>query len=149
MKRFITILLVAMALLSSVAEAHTQLVNATPANGSTVAAAPIQVMLLFARAVTLTALSIQKTGEKVAQKLGPLPKAAAEHFAVALPKLTSGNYLVKYRVLGDDGHVAAGTTEFTISEDAKPAGAKGTTVPAAATNGAPIKKMTTPAPTGK
>ena len=120
MKRTISTLLITVALLPWVAQAHTHLEKATPADGSTVATAPKQITLMFSEAATLTALSIQRVGDKEWQKLRPLPKEPAKSFQVALPKLVPGSYTVKYRVYSTDSQVIPGTTRFTISPDAKP-----------------------------
>ena len=124
MKRIISTLLIGMTLLPWIAEAGTHLDKAIPADGSIVAVVPAQLTLMFSNATTLTALSIQKTGDKVWQKLRPLPKEPAESFNVVLSKLTSGSYTVKFRVFSDDSQVIAGTTKFTISPDAKPMDSK-------------------------
>lgn len=109
----------ALALLPLAAQGHAKLTRATPSEGSTVAVAPTLVALGFNEAATLTALSIQKEGDKAPQKLGPLPKAPAAQFTVALPKLTPGSYVVRYRVLSDDSHVMAGTLKFTLAAPGK------------------------------
>ena len=140
MKTSIPLLFVSTALLPWVAQAHAHLDKATPANGAVVATAPEAVSLTFDEAATLTALSIQKTGDKAAQKLGPLPKTPSDHFTVALPKLAPGAYTVKYRVLSDDNHVMGGTTKFTISADAKGMGMKGTDMKKIPPPPAPISK---------
>ena len=119
MKRTISTLLITVALLPWVAQAHTHLEKATPTDGSTVATAPKQITLMFSEAATLTALSIQRVGDKEWQKLRPLPKEPAKSFQVALPKLVPGTYTVKYRVYSNDSQVIPGTTRFTISPDAK------------------------------
>ena len=145
MKRPISALIVTWALMPWVVHAHAKLERAMPANGSVVATAPTSVMLMFNEAATLTAASIQKTGDKAAQKLGPLPKAPAANFTLNLPKLASGSYTVKYRVLTDDNHVMSGTTKFTVSADAKAA-----PKPDATMKGMDMKKPMLPAaPVGK
>ena len=76
--------------------------------------------MTFDEAATLTALTIQKDGDKAAQKLAPLPKTPSAQFTVALPKLAPGTYTIKYHVLSDDNHVMGGKTMFTLSPGAKP-----------------------------
>jgi methionine-rich copper-binding protein CopC len=115
MKRTNTIVTAIAACLPLVAVAHTQLKQATPANGSVVKTAPAQIMLMFSEAANLTRLTIQKTGDQQAQKLGPLPKAAARHFMIVAPKLGPGAYTVSYRAVSDDNHIASGTVKFTVS----------------------------------
>ena len=120
MKHTVLTPLIALALLPWVAQAHTHLEHAIPADGSTVATAPERVTLMFSEAATLTALSIQRAGDNAWQKLRPLPKDPAKSFQVALPRLFPGSYTVKYRVYSNDSQVISGITRFTISSDAKP-----------------------------
>jgi len=109
------ILLAALAPLA--AQAHTHLQGATPAEGSTVKA-PESIMLMFSEAAKVTALTIQKDGDKE-QKLSPLPTEAAAHVMVPAPTLAPGKYTVNYRVVSDDGHVMSGKIHFTVSDTAK------------------------------
>ncbi len=103
--------------LASVAQAHTHLKEAMPADGSTVKAAPEQIMLTFSEAARVTALTIQKDGGEE-QKLAPLPTAASAHVMVPAPKLAPGKYTVSYRVVSDDNHVMSGKLHFTIADSA-------------------------------
>ena len=107
------------------AQAHTHLKEAVPANGSTVKVAPEQIMLTFSAPARVTALTIQKEGEKE-QKLAPLPTEAAAHVMVPAPKLTPGKYVVNWRVVGADNHVMSGKLQFTVDPAATPTAAKPT-----------------------
>ena len=151
MKTSISLLVVAAAAwLPLTVLAHAHLDKATPANGAVLATAPEAISLTFDEAATLTALSIQKTGDKAAQKLGPLPKTPSDHFTVALPKLTPGAYTVKYRVLSDDNHVMGGTTKFAISADARGMTMKTGEMKGMDMKGMDMKKIPpSPAPMGK
>ena len=120
MKRIKTFVAAMAACIPLLAAAHTELKQATPADGSVMQTPPQQIMLMFSEAANLTALTIQKAGDKEAQKLGPLPKAAAAHFMIAAPKLGPGVYTLNYRAVSDDNHVVSGTLKFTVSADAKP-----------------------------
>jgi methionine-rich copper-binding protein CopC len=99
------------------AQAHSHLKESTPAEGSTVKA-PESIMLMFSEAAKVTALTIQKDGDKE-QKLSPLPTEASAHVMVPAPKLMPGKYTVSYRVVSDDGHVMGGKLHFTVSDTAK------------------------------
>jgi copper transport protein len=99
------------------AQAHTELAETVPANHATIAAAPEDVQLRFSEPVRLTALSIQKDGG-AKQALGPLPAAAAETFAVALPALGDGRYVVAWRALSGDTHVMTGDFMFAVGSAA-------------------------------
>lgn len=115
---------------SALALAHTHLVKAVPADGSTLTAAPAAFILTFAEPVKMTALSLQK-GAEPAQKIGPLPTAPAAEISVPAPKLTAGKYVLSWRAVGDDGHVMPGKLSFTLAAAA--AAAARMTGPAVAT----------------
>jgi hypothetical protein len=98
---------------SSCALAHAHLAHSAPAEGAHLASAPRVLELHFSEAAQLTALWIQKTGaERV--KVGPLPDKPAAEVTIPLPQLAPGQYLVSWRVLGSDGHVAPGLLHFSI-----------------------------------
>jgi len=100
--------------LSPLAQAHTHLRGAVPADNSTVKP-PESIALSFSEAARLTALSIQKDGGEE-QKLTALPSAAASHVMVPAPKLAPGQYTLNYRVVGNDNHVTSGKIHFTVTE---------------------------------
>jgi methionine-rich copper-binding protein CopC len=108
--------LVAAALLSlmAVAQAHTHLKEATPAEGSTVKASPESITLTFSEAARLTALTIQKEGGDE-QKLAPLPAESAAKVTVPAPKLAPGKYTVNWRVVSADNHIMSGKLHFTVA----------------------------------
>ena len=101
-------------LLALPALAHTHLLRATPADGSTLESPPRELQLVYSEAASLTALSIQKAGDTAPRKLGPLPRQPAAKFVIDLPPLVSGSYLVKWRALSDDNHLASGSIHFTV-----------------------------------
>lgn len=97
------------------AQAHTQLKEAVPAQGSTVKTAPEHIMLTFSAPVRVTAMAIQKEGEQE-QKLSPLPPAAAAHVMAPAPKLSPGAYVVSWRVVSADNHVMSGKLHFRVGD---------------------------------
>ena len=111
----VTAAMAAMALLAALpAHAHTRLLESTPADGSTLQAAPRQLQLVYSEAARLTALTIQAAGAATTQKLGPLPQQAAAKFTIDLPPLAAGSYQLKWRALSDDHHVASGSINFVV-----------------------------------
>ena len=94
--------------------AHTHLLGSTPADGSTLQAAPRQLQLVYSEPGRLTALTIQAAGEAAPRKLAPLPQQAAAKFTIDLPALAAGSYQLKWRVLSDDHHVASGSISFEV-----------------------------------
>jgi methionine-rich copper-binding protein CopC len=107
-------LMMAMSLAASgLAIAHAHLKRSEPADQSVVAEAPKNLTVAFNEAVTITALTIQK-GDAKPQVLGPLAKEAAKQTTVALPALTPGNYIVKWRAMSDDKHLMSGKILFKV-----------------------------------
>lgn len=99
---------------SALTVAHTHLVKAVPANGSTVHPPLPQFVLTFAEPAKLTTLSLQKDAEP-ARKLGPLPTAAAAQISIPAPSLAAGKYVLSWRAASDDGHVMPGKVTFTVA----------------------------------
>jgi len=110
---------------SALAFAHTHLVKAVPADGSTVMVSPPKFVLTFAEPARLTALSLQKDAEP-AKKIGPLPTAPSAEISIPAPQMTAGKYVLSWRAVSDDGHVMPGKLSFTVG----PSGAT-TSVPGA------------------
>lgn len=105
----------AMAMLAALpAQAHTRLLESTPADGSTLPTAPRQLQLVYSEAAHLTALTIQAAGAAAPRKLAPLPQQAAAKFTIDLPPLAAGSYQLKWRALSDDHHVASGSISFVV-----------------------------------
>jgi methionine-rich copper-binding protein CopC len=121
MKQFRAMLLGAVVLsLPLTALAHAHLQQSTPANGSSVPVAPDHITLSFSEAAHLTALTIQRDGEPVAQKIEPLPKEASARFVIPAPRLAAGIYTLRFRNIAvDDGHVMSGSITFTITPAAQ------------------------------
>jgi methionine-rich copper-binding protein CopC len=97
-----------------IAYAHAHLLQATPADGSTLTQAPTSFSFKFNEAATLTALSLQKETQ-AAQKITDLPPKASAQFDIAAPKMDPGSYTLSYRVLSDDNHIMSGSIKFKIA----------------------------------
>jgi methionine-rich copper-binding protein CopC len=98
---------------SAMALAHTHLVKAIPADGSTLTRSPPNFVLTFAEPVKMTALSLRKDTD-AAKKIGPLPTTSAAVISIPAPPLTAGKYVLSWRAVGDDGHVMPGKVSFTM-----------------------------------
>jgi copper transport protein len=117
MKRNIAVLMTVATFVAGSALAHTELAATTPANGAMIAEAPENVQLTFSEPVRLTALSMQKDGERK-QSLGPLPAETIEEFSVALPAtVEDGHYVVTWRALSEDTHVMNGEFMFAVGAE--------------------------------
>jgi methionine-rich copper-binding protein CopC len=97
-----------MALASSpVALAHAALVKSEPARRAELSKAPSQVRLWFNENIEPAYATInvsRQDGVPVVHPLARVDKDDAKLLVLELPKLESGAYTVKYRVLSVDGH---------------------------------------------
>lgn len=112
-KNRILALAAALAVFSGVVHAHTHLQKAMPADNSVLSAPPSELMLHFSEATRLTAVSIQREGDKESA-ISALPKESSKDVVVPLSALVPGKYLVKWRAIGTDQHVMSGTLHFTV-----------------------------------
>lgn len=112
-KKILSALVVAVAF-TGMAQAHTHLEMAMPADNAVLAEPPANLTLHFSAATRLTALSLQKEGEKEAKAVESLPKEASKAIAVPLEPLAPGKYTVNWRVVGSDNHVMSGALKFTV-----------------------------------
>ena len=102
-------------LLPLLAIAHAMATATTPANGETLKTAPTEFTLTFNEPATLSRVTLQKTGEVDAKEISQVPTVAAERVTLPAPKLSPGEYTLRYRAAGPDGHVMPGTVKFTIA----------------------------------
>ena len=102
-------------LLPLLAIAHAMATATTPANGETLKKAPTEFTLTFNEPATLSRVTLQKTGEMDAKEISQVPTVAAERVTLPAPKLSPGEYTLRYRAAGPDGHVMPGTVKFTIA----------------------------------
>jgi hypothetical protein len=115
MKNRVVMLGAALLVLSGGAQAHTHLEKSTPAENSVVATAPSQLALHFSEATRLTAVSVQKDGDKESTHISALPAQPSKDINVPLEPLDPGKYIVSWRAVGDDNHVMSGKLHFTVS----------------------------------
>lgn len=114
---------VAVCLAAGAAAAHPHLQKSTPAEGSTLSAAPSFVELVFSEPARITTLSVQKN-QSAPEALKALPTDTKPTAKVTLPALTPGAYAISWRVIGSDGHVMSGTLHFTVATAASTPSAK-------------------------
>ncbi|MGC3980904.1 MAG: copper resistance protein CopC [Steroidobacteraceae bacterium] len=112
---YLSALVLSVTMFTGAVQAHSHLHSSNPADNSKLETAPKNLQLEFSEAVKLTALTVQK-GDAAAQELSPLPAAAAKQISVAMPVLTAGSYIVKWRALSADNHVASGKFVFTLTK---------------------------------
>jgi len=116
---FAPLLLAPFLLATGAAWGHAHVKTSAPADKSTLAAAPTRLAITFNEPALVTVLTLQQDGATPAP-LGPLPKEPARDLALPLPALAAGHYTVKWRALGDDGHVTSGALQFTVAGSKSP-----------------------------
>ena len=131
MPKVILILLCLLFPLSALA--HSPLSNVSPEDGAKLQDAPTEISMVFKSPAKLIKLELLK--EQMSEKkslLGslfgndggevvPLPNAVlmetSEAHVIPLPEITSGGYQLKWRAMGEDGHVIKGDVVFTVDKD--------------------------------
>lgn len=99
------------------AHAHAKVLESSPRNGETVAAAPPEVRLKFSEAVEINFTTIKLVGPDGKDVPVAKPKAAAEDdskVVLPLPALPSGAYTAQWSTVGHDGHRTKGELAFTV-----------------------------------
>ena len=104
------------ALFSMAAHAHSHMEKSDPANGSVLTTAPASFTLEFSHPVRMTSVTIQK-GEGKSEAVSGAPQEAAAKVTIPAPKLSPGSYVVTWRAVSSDNHIASGKLQFTISAD--------------------------------
>jgi len=88
------------------------LASSTPANGAVLDAAPGDLTLRFAHAMTLESLRLTAaTGERVPVTFD---QTASEVAQVRLPSLIDDDYQAAWSARGTDGHLMSGVVNFTV-----------------------------------
>lgn len=131
MPKVILILLCLLFPLSALA--HSPLSNVSPEDGAKLQDAPTEISMVFKSPAKLIKLELLK--EQASEKkslLGslfgndggevvPLPNAVlmetSEAHVIPLPEITSGGYQLKWRAMGEDGHVIKGDFGFAVDKD--------------------------------
>lgn len=123
MRRIAPLLLAgSLALLPTLAVAHTELTAADPADGSTVTDAPEEVVLTFAAEVDEGASFTVIDPDGVEVGSGGLDLEVADRNVLRGPVevAAAGEYTVAWSVTGDDGHEVEGEVTFTYDPEVTP-----------------------------
>lgn len=115
----VAVVAVSLALLPTLALAHTELAASDPADGSTVADAPDEVVLTFAAEVDEGAsfTVFDPDGEEVGSGGLDLEVADRNVLRGQIEVIATGEYTVAWSVVGDDGHEVEGEVTFTYDPD--------------------------------
>ena len=92
-----------------------QLLKSTPADGTVTDKSPSAFVLEFSERVKLHDLYVRRDGEKRATPVSNLPYAEAAAFTIAAPSLTSGGYVLEWRVFTHDFKALTGRVRFTVA----------------------------------
>ena len=131
MPKVILILLCLLFPLSALA--HSPLGNVSPEDGAKFEDAPKEISMVFKSPAELIKLDLLKEQASAKKSLlgslfandggevVPLPKAVlmetSETHVIPLPEIASGGYQVKWRAMGEGGHVIKGDFVFTVDKD--------------------------------
>ena len=102
-----------LSLFASVASAHTALKTSTPADETTVKAAPSEISLVFNGPVRLVKLELMAGEKAMVTSFKPGSEAIAE-FVVQTPGMLAGNYTVNWAAIGADGHTVSNSFSFSV-----------------------------------
>jgi copper transport protein len=107
--------------LAAPASAHAILENENPSSGSTIATSPPEVTLHFSEAVEISLGSVRVfscSGGRVSSGAPHHTSAGSSVVAASLPNLSSGLYVVTWRVISADSHPVHGAFTFTVGSGA-------------------------------
>lgn len=113
--------------------AHSPLASLSPPDGASVDQTPSQIEMVFKLPAKLIKVEMRKLtaksngsflrkligsreGDEVTLRKDFLMKLAEKHF-ISVPSLTSGNYSVAWRAMGEDGHVIKGNFSFKVTDN--------------------------------
>ena len=100
--------------LSSQAFAHTPLASSVPQDKATLTIAPKEIILNFKNNIRLTKVALTRVGTNTIKlKLDKKKKFQTDYIFV-LDDMSSGDYLIEWRGLGQDGHVMKGQFTYKV-----------------------------------
>ena len=99
---------------------HSPLKSVDPIDKAVLTEAPTEYKMIFKSPAKLIKFEILKQAEEKDKKPSPLKlnhkpsKLWYESHVVKLPKISNGAYEVRWRAMGEDGHVLKGTLSFEV-----------------------------------
>ena len=108
-------------MLPTLAFAHSPLKSVDPIDKAVLTVAPTEYKMIFKSPAKLIKFEILKQAEEKDKKPSRLKlnykpsKLWYESHAVELPKISNGSYEVRWRAMGEDGHVLKGTLSFEVT----------------------------------
>ena len=107
-------------MLPALALAHSPLKSVDPIDKAILTEAPTEYKMIFKSPAKLIKFEILKQAEEKDKKPSPLKlnhkpsKLWYESHVVKLQKISNGSYEVRWRAMGEDGHVLKGTLSFEV-----------------------------------
>ena len=107
-------------MLPALALAHSPLKSVDPIDKAILTEAPTEYKMIFKSPAKLIKFEILKQAEEKDKKPSPLKlnhkpsKLWYESHVVKLPEISNGSYEVRWRAMGEDGHVLKGTLNFEV-----------------------------------
>lgn len=96
------------------AAAHSPLQKTTPTNGAIVSEIPAELVLDFKGKIRLTRVSLTREGDPAINLDLSGLKGFLSDYSLPIEPMGSGDYVIKWRGLGSDGHAMNGTFGFTV-----------------------------------
>ncbi|MCE2571317.1 copper resistance CopC family protein [Motilimonas eburnea] len=97
----------------NVSFAHTQLQSSQPSAGASLSQAPSSLQLTFTNPIQLIAVSLYSAQQEIEIDFSPQTNAQ-QALQIPLPNLAPSQYQVKWRGLGEDGHLMKGDFGFEL-----------------------------------
>ena len=112
--------IIILTMLPTLAFGHSPLKSVDPIDKAVLTEAPTEYKMIFKSPAKLIKFEILKQAEEKDKKPSPLKlnhkpsKLWYESHVVKLPKISNGSYEVRWRAMGEDGHVLKGTLSFEV-----------------------------------
>ncbi len=94
--------------------AHTQLASSTPQDEATLTDAPKEIILNFNNDIRLTKVTLTRVGTKSTKLKLDKKGQFQTNYIFVLDDMSSGDYLIEWRGLGEDGHAMKGQFTFRV-----------------------------------
>ena len=126
-------LIIFFVLLPFTTSAHSPLATLSPKDGAVLEQPPAEVEMVFKSRVKLIKLEMQKLNSEECSSLldclftsnkgknvtldNHFLMKESKQYIIVLPLLDAGDYIIKWRALGEDGHVIKGEFRFKVLEN--------------------------------
>lgn len=109
------VIALSLTLFAGMAIAHTKAEGTTPADGATVAEAPM-LQIVFDAPIRVISAGLTRDGAEIAIERGTGLEPTTEFHAEPAEPLAPGTYRLDWRGMAEDGHPMQGGFDFTVTE---------------------------------